>query len=295
MMVIRPAKITASKVLSTNAINLYSDWISTTTYGVGDRVTYNNYYWESLISSNTGNIPELEPTKWVQLQASNKWAMFDSQVSSATTFNGNLQVVIKPNEYFTSIALFNVSALNCSISITNGIGGETIFESSKVLDKTFISNWYSYFFEEFDIGDELVFDGVPPYKNAVITVTLYGMSKTSVGVIVIGQKIEIGKTRNGLNYGIRDYSVKETDEFGITRFVERNFSKRMSPAVFVENGQLNFVGKVLTGLRATPSAWIATEDSRFQGTTIFGYVKDWNVEISYPQHSLISIEIEGLT
>ncbi len=250
-----------------------------------------------MVDGNLNQNPEASTLKWVQVSASNKWAMFDTRVSSQTSYNGNLNVTIQPNKNFSSLALFNVTAKSVTVQILNKPGGVVIYSKTKELYNSQVSNWYSYFFEEFDLGDEVFFTSIPPYPKAVINITLtqVNTNKTGVGAIVVGQLFEVGLTQTSGTYGIRDYSIKDTDEFGVTTFVERNFSKKMQLQLFVENGQLNFINKLLVQLRAQPTAWYATEDDRFQGTTIYGYYKDWNVEIKYPNHSLISIEIEGLT
>ena len=293
--------MTASNLLSTNAVNDYADWSSSTTYSTGQRVTYKNFYWESLIDSNLNFNPETSALKWVRVSASNKWAMFDTRIASETSFAGNLTVSIQPNQRFTSFSLFNVTASAVQVEILDkplAEGGVVVYSQTKSLRNSLVSNWYAYFFEEFDMLNEASFNNVPPFKQAVINITLIKAPSdtyTRIGAFIVGQLFDAGLTRYGASYGIRDYSVKETDEFGVTTFVERNFSKRMNTTVFVENGQLNFLNKLFIQLRAQPTVWVASTDNRFQGTTIFGYLKDWNVEIEYPNHSLISIEIEGLT
>jgi hypothetical protein len=61
----------------------------------------------------------------------------------------------------------------------------------------------------------------------------------------------------------------------------------------VPNGDMAAVFRVLSEIRATPVAWIGSED--FSPTLIFGWARDWSEEIRYPTQSLLSLEIEGLT
>lgn len=252
-----------------------------------------------MIDGNINQNPTSTTLNWTRVSVSNKWAMFDTRIASETSYDGNLTVSIQPNLRFTSFALFNVTAKSVTVEVIDkvGAGSVVVYSQTKALDNSLVSNWYTYFFEEFDFLNEAFFTGIPPYKQAVVNITLnqVGTNPTKIGAIIIGQVFDLGLTRIGGSYGIRDYSTKETDEFGVTTFVERNFSKKMQMQLFVENGQLNFLNKLLVQLRAQPTAWYATDDDRFQGTTIYGYCKDWNVEIEYPNHSLISLEIEGLT
>jgi hypothetical protein len=46
------------------ALNIRGQWSSTTTYAIGDGVTYNTVLYASLIASNVGNTPSSSPTQW---------------------------------------------------------------------------------------------------------------------------------------------------------------------------------------------------------------------------------------
>ena len=143
---------------------------------------------------------------------------------------------------------------------------------------------------------EAVFYNIPPYNSGVVEVTITAPSGhlVAIGSCSVGTVIDIGSTQYGLNYGIRDYSLNKTDEFGNTEFVERAFSKRMSMTLFIPNSRLNYVTNTLQSLRAIPTVYIGVDDTQYQGTIVFGFLKDWNIEIAYPNHSLISAEVNGL-
>ena len=63
--------------------------------------------------------------------------------------------------------------------------------------------------------------------------------------MVVGNVCKIGETQYGVTSGIRDYSSKYTNDFGITAFTQRAFSKRMEANVYINNGNLRFVQKLL--------------------------------------------------
>lgn len=295
MEVIRNISITPSKLLSTTATETYASWVVGTTYATGDKVVYEQSIYESLQNSNTGNQPDTSEAFWLRTGPSNIWAMFDNEVSTQTTSTTPLVVSVEPGQAFNSAAFINVDAVNINVKVYDFDGGSLVFEQDIDLDDTIINDWYDYFFEEYDIRTEAYINNLPPYANGVLTVSFENAAVSSVGNMIVGNYFDIGDTQYGLNFGIRDYSVKETDEFGITSFVRRNFSKRMEPSVMVDNTRLNKIGKVLQDLRATPTVWVGSSDTRFQGSIIYGYYRDYNIEINYPTSSLVRLEIEGLT
>ena len=298
MKVIRPIQITPDKILSSTATEIHSVWSSSTTYAIGAKVVYGNKIYESLIASNLNKQPDISATSWLDLGANNKTAMFDIQVNTQTTATTSLTVVFQPGASFNSLAFLNLIGNSITVTIKDSPSGSVIYTKTANLDNSSINviDWYTYFFEDFDSLSEVVFQDIPPYGNAVIemTITTGTGALVAVGACVVGTMIELGDTQYGLNYGIRDYSIKSTDEFGNTRFVQRAFSKRMSPTLMVANERLNYVGKTLENLRAVPTVYIAVDDPKYNGTIVFGFLKDWNIEINYPNHSMISVEVDGL-
>lgn len=259
---------------------------------------YSNKIYESLIGSNLNKQPDVNLTSWLDLGASNKTAMFDLQVNTQTTATTSLTVVFQPGTSFNSLAFLNIIGSSITVTVKDSPSGTVVYTSTINLDNSSINiiDWYSYFFEDFDVVTEAVFMNIPPYNNGTVEVIITASTgaPVAIGTCVVGTAIELGNTQYGLNYGIRDYSIKETDEFGNTKFVKRAFSKRMSPKLDVENLRLNYVSKALENLRATPTVYIAVDDPTYAGTIVFGFLKDWNIEVSYPSHVMISIEIDGL-
>lgn len=296
MKVIRPIEITPAKILSSSATEIYSAWSSATTYADGNKVLYNNRIYESLIDTNLNKQPDTNPTAWLDIAPSNKTAMFDQVVNTQTTATTSLTVTFQPGMIFNSAAFLNIQGNSINVQVKTSPTGSVVYNQTIGLDDTDIFDWYGYFFEPFDVRTEVVFQNIPPYTDGVVIVAITGAtgSTVAIGNSTVGNLVEIGGTQYGLNYGIRDYSVKETDIFGNIKVIQRAFSKRMSPTIFVDNTRLNYVGKVLESIRSTPTVFIATDDTRFEGTIILGFLKDWNIEINYPTHSLISAEIEGL-
>lgn len=259
---------------------------------------YSNKIYESLIGSNLNKQPDVDLTSWLDLGASNKTAMFDMQVNTQTTATTSLVVTFQPGLAFNSVSFLNLIGNSITITVKDQPTGSIVYTETVNLDNSSVSvfDWYSYFFEDFDFRTEVVFQNIPPYANGTVTVTVTGATGATVaiGSTSVGTLIELGDTQYGLNYGIRDYSIKDTDEFGNTRFVQRAFSKRMSPKLLVLNTKLNYISKTLENLRATPTVYIAVDDPIYGGTIVYGFLKDWNIEINYPQHSMINIEVDGL-
>ncbi len=295
MKVIAPTTfVAATHLVSSNATELYSAWAAGTTYAKDAFVDYGTHIYQSLVNSNTGNQPDTSPTFWVQIGPDNTHAMFDDQISTATTRTSPLTVVLTPG-LCNSLALFGLVGTSVSITITDGVAGPTVYSETASLDGTFIFDWYQYFFEPYVQIEEVVLTDLPPYSSARLTVTLSGSGTVQVGQLIFGTQYELGDAGYGASVGIIDYSVKQTDEFGVTTFVERSFSKRMTARLMLDTVQISRVQQVLARVRAKPSVWVGVPgDSTFNPLTVYGYYRDFSVDVAYPTKSYCSLEIEGL-
>jgi hypothetical protein len=68
----------------------------------------------------------------------------------------------------------------------------------------------------------------------------------------------------------------------------------MDVTMLVENGIVDNVQYLLSDLRAEPVLWIAAKD-QYELLTVYGFYRDFNIDIAYTNNSVCSLQIEGLT
>jgi hypothetical protein len=294
MKVIKPTKFDKSTMLvSTTAVETVALYNPVTTYAVDAVVLYNDYIYVSITDGHTGQQPDISPTKWKLKEPGNVIAMFDTSVSTVTTSGTSLTVVVD-TKLCNSLGLLNLTGTEVTITGTDGPSGPTVYSKTVDLDGTIITDWYDYFFAEYSPLTDLVLTDIPPYSTMRLTVTITSGSSVGIGVMTWVNLYTLGYTQYGSSVGLRDYSIKETDEYGNIVLTERSFSKKMTANIMVDNYNFNKVNNLLTDIRTTPSVFIGSEDSRFNQSIVFGYYKEYSVVISYPTMSMCSLEIEGL-
>jgi hypothetical protein len=294
MKVINPLTITSGMVTSTTATNVDADYVPATAYALNNRCTYNNVIYQCIQGPATGQQPNISPLYWVAQGPSNKWAMFDDQISTLTTASLSLTTVLEPG-ICNAIAFQGLLGTTLELTLQDGSGGSTIYSKTVSLDGSIISDWYQYFYEAAVQLAEVALTDIPPCTNAYMTTVITGGGTVAVGVVTVGTQYVLGDTQAGANVSIIDYSVKQTDAFGVTSFVRRAYSKRMSASLVLSNAQINKVQRVLAELRAKPAVWIGSEAPNFQPLIIFGFYRDFTIDIAYAHTSYCSLEIEGLT
>jgi hypothetical protein len=305
MKLINPIKFVDTMLISTTAANdpIEAAYSASVTYALGVVVVYQNRRYRSLQANNVNRTPGFLTTAtwWQLLGATNQYAMFDEQVSTLTEATAPFTVQLRPNTAINSIALINVTADLITVKVQDGVGGPFIYEKIEGINSTSILDWYQYFFTDpFIVRKQLIFSEIPESVDPVVTIELVNVvgnpDPVSIGYAIMGNIEILGTTQYGAGIGIIDYSRKETDEFGTTTFVVRNFSKRLSATVLVDTSSLNRVNNLLYSIRANPVVWIGSNDPAYdESLVVFGFYRDFNTEIAYPLYSTCSLEIEGLT
>lgn len=302
MKLIRPTIITDALLTSSTIAEPPSGWpawASGTTYALGAQVSRNHRRFVSAVASNVGHDPFSTATadvgKWTDQGPTNRWAMFDQGVGSLSTNTATITVVLTPGS-IDSLAILDTDAELATVSMT--VSGTTVYSTTQSTNVggAAITDWFLYFFEPIGTKSVLTYLDLPPYPSAVVTVVLTGPNPSgpvSVGSLIVGRQLEIGSTEVGASVGITDYSRKDTDDFGVTTVVERAWSKRAEARCILDTAQVDAMQRELAKVRAQPVVWIL-EDG-FDSLTIYGFFKDFSLDLAYSNISYCSLTIEGLT
>lgn len=303
MIIIRPVQITDAVLTASDVPETdQPEWAIGTTYAEGDLVmrttpgTHSVYV--SLQGSNLGNAPEddslTEPVYWARVSATNRWAMFSNQISDQTMQAEEINVSLTPAALVNAISFFNLDASEVQIVVDDPVDGVVYDETVSLVDDSGVNDWYAWYFEPISKQRTLALLDLPPYVSADINVTIRQPGDDAkCGLVSIGAQRRLGETDYGSGIGIVDYSRKERDTFGNPVIVERNFSNRVDYSVTIETRYAGAVRNTLSDYRTTPMTFIGSVN--FPSTVVFGYYRDFNVVLSNPTKSLLTIEVEGLT
>lgn len=295
MKILTPTPITTAALVACNVPeNDHPEWSAATAYTVGDRVmvTAAHRIYQAL-TANTAKPPATNPEDWIDLGATHRWRMFDNKVGTTTGALGSLTFTLAPG-VISALALINLSARSVAVKMTDPVAGVVYDRLFDLYDPSNVTDWYTYLFDDIRISTDLIVRDLPVYLRAQVEVTISHLpgEEASVGAVIAGRLYDYGSTSSALSAGIRDYSRKERDEWGNLEVVERAFSKRARWNFVLPNHQIDVFQSRMASLRAKPAVYIG--DERYASTIVYGYFTDFDVVISYPQHSECAIEIEGL-
>jgi hypothetical protein len=309
LVIVPPIAITDAMLVTTGSPpatnvpeNDYPEWDGGspgTTYAEGDRVilTSTHKIYESLQDGNLNKDPTTETTWWIEVGPTNRWAVFDTSVSTQTAQSTNITYTLEPGIGINTLAILNLNdATEINIQITSPSAGSPGIVYSETVDlglSVNFSDWYNWFFATRSRPTQYITTTLPVYVDGILEIEILGGTDLAVGVIVIGQQQRFGRgIRLGARVGIQDYSRKETNEFGEAVLVQRAFAKKANFDLFIDKAEVDTLQNYLTILRAVPALWIGSTE--YESTTIFGFYKNFDVLLSYPEHADCELEIEGL-
>ena len=300
MKVIRPTTITDAMLISSTVAEPSGTdpavWNAATAYVVGDEVyragTHSVY--TRLVNGTTATAPELDTTNWVYARPTNRWAMFDQEVGTQSSGASPMTVVMDPGTC-GALALLEIDADEVTVTMTDGAGGPTVYSRTTDLDASYVTDWFEYFFGAFSKLTSLVLTDLPPYSAGRITVTLTGESTVLCGGLVAGTAHYLGGLQYGARAGIRDYSVKSTDDdTGIVTLTPGRYRKTVRGLLQLPTGAVNSVHKLLTELRATNVVWIGDDQAEYEPLVVFGFARSFELTVTYPGARYYALEIEGM-
>jgi hypothetical protein len=251
----------------------------------------------AIANPNKGHLPtEVGSAFWLDVAPTNQWAMFDSKNNTQTVHPYQIDVSVAVTGRIDSLALLNLTnALSARIIISTALDGVVFDHTYSLISSAGISDWYKYFFEEVARSPTLFVNNLPTYLDPTIQVIIEGDgSEVGCGICSIGLSKDLGKTLyDGAQVGMIDYSRKETDVFGNFQIVQRDYARSGSFQMRIDKAAIDGVLAVLAAYRTVPAVYVGSTE--YGSTLIFGFFREFNIEIDRPQQALVSIEIEGLT
>lgn len=297
LIITRPAEMTDLKLVDTNIPEAdYPEYDPDVTYMVGDRciTAATHQIWQSADDDNKGNNPLTSPTKWKSPGVTNRWRAFDDAINTQTKHPDLIHYQIRPFSSVTTVKALNVSnCLRIRVQMIDPNVGKVYDETLEMTAPPETPSWWVWSFGGRKVNTFASFDNLPAYLDADLYIDLEGGADLGVGVLMFGQSRSFGMgAQYGARVGMLSHSVRERDEFGALRLRRRLPSKRMNFSLLIGNHELDALNDFLMEIDAIPCFFSAAR--RYESMNVYGIIGNFDTTISYPDHSVCDIEIEGL-
>lgn len=281
-----------------------AEWLIGTTYAIGDTVYLNHIMYESLISSNTGNSPDIEvqndvdnpPTKWLEVGRTNKWNMFNLLRNNQSITTSPLIFELTPAARINSIGIFGLDAQ--TINIVAAVDGLEVYNYTEDLNTRNSFTYYDYCYEPFSNRPSMVVFDLPPITDLVIAITITSDTGTvKVGSVAIGNYTDIGKVLYGAESDVLNFSRIDRAFDGTALLKPRRSIPKINVNVVADKELTNKIRALRTNLNAVPAVWAGidqTDDDYFEALLIIGIYKKFIIKLDHPTVTQTEIEIEEI-
>lgn len=279
----------------------YAQWSAGTSYAALQYCIYKHVIYQRVTAGSGSTTPDVDAAStapvWLAYRATNAWAMFDKVNSTQSISSSAIVTTLTPGQAVDLVFVSNLTNVaSVRVVMTDPAAGTVFDQTVSCVIPQQSADFWSYCFNPISYRTQLIFSGLPSYQNCSVTVTITPVSGATcgVGTLLIGQSRSYG---NGANYGARvgivDYSVKTKNAFGDYTVVVRNFARRATFDVAINNTELDSLNNLLASLRAVPVLYIGYAD--YEAMAILGFYKSYEILISYPTMSVVSFDLEGTT
>lgn len=275
-----------------------AEWATSTAYVVGQKVirTQTHRIYRCVQAHTSGSItPEELPEYWQDYKPTNKWAMFDGVISTASEDTETLTVVLEPG-WFNALAFFGLNGETITVTVKDEPAGATVYSYTGPLIED-VGDWYEYFFGAIKPKRKLILTDIPPYAACEVTVTVEGPAATTVslGLMALGD-LRVLAEELGTQYGSSsepvDYSYVKTFEDGTTKIVKRNSATDMRAQVALTIEEAPYAVATCQDLLSVPAVWIGSEATGYEGLTVYGL---GSASFTYQStHVQMSLYVKGL-
>jgi hypothetical protein len=279
----------------------YQSYSAGATYGLGERVidAIAHLVYTSLVAGNVGNALS-DVTKWMGSSdttkvPTNRFAMFDLLRDTKTEWNEPIVVTFMPLQRIDTLALLHLDGVSVVVGVMNG--ATQVYSRTVTIAQRPIFGWYDYFFKAFSTQENVVLFDLPPYTNAVITVTVTPLAMgAKVGTLLCGASLFLGSTAYDAVSDVLNFSTIERDFLGnINRLIPRRNVPITTQQLYVDKSRVQEIYNFREYNGGLPLLWSGLDDAAdgyFGALLIFGPFKKFSINLKHPTQAVINLELE---
>ncbi len=305
MNILIPKTITAAMIASGTTVAEPAPgetaWVSGGNYTERQRViraTTHRVY--ECVQTATGRtqLPEADPAYWLDAGPTQRFAPFDTYVSTAATATGSISYVLTPG-YFNALSLYGLTGTQIVVEVRESPGGAVIYRYPQAGAASLTeapTGWYSYLFLPRRQIARLVLKDIPIRPSAQLTVTVTAATGAPVGIgmINVGDmrpllgEAEWGGTQGGATAEPISYSYIKTNDDGTTEIKRRHKATNMRASVVMPRERADAALADVQEVLDVPCSWVATTATGFDGLNVFGI---GSASMSYDSFGVANLQI----
>lgn len=291
---VKPIEVLPNMLASSVPVDDYPGWVADDNYTEEFRVVHDNSVYQSVQAGNTGHIPGVSSDWWERVGPVNRMKAFDRSHTTKTRFADSAWFEVQLTEAVNALAMLECDGIrSVRVMMAHPSYGELYDVTVPMYSSPQTSSWYDWAFGERREQSVLYLFDLPTYRGAKVRIEIESASDAGVGVILMGQQKDIGfGVSPGLQMGIRDYSRKETNQWGEEDLKKRAFARERSFKLNCIKEDLDNIDRFLADLRATPVLWLLS--NKYERANVYGWFTDYKIQVDYGPYCVLSVQLQGL-
>ncbi len=232
--------------------------------------------------------PKNSPLIWEDLGYTNKYKCLDKSLSSQTTHDGDIEmsfILHKVDE----IHLLNIFGTSVNVKVTSE--NEVIYNESTTLRSKDGGTFYNWVFNPFVYRNKISIN-LPISFEVKIDIKIVAQENVAeIGLLGIGRSEFVGATLYGASLGMLDFSKKKVSDKGELYLKQGNYKATNNLTIEIPVGLTDSVYQTLIDYRAVP---VIFRSGVYDSLTIFGIYNKFNIAVTNPSISRMSIDLEAL-
>lgn len=273
-------------------------WTSAT-YTLGQRriVLATHRVYECAIAGASAVSPQLDPTRWLDVGPTNRWAMFDLDRNTATVAPSPIIVVIAPGVRVNTAALVGLDANTASADMTSGAATVYTRAANLVLRRTLTAT--DYCFGTFAFRPLMALYDLPLFSGARVTFTISRPSGiVKCGGVVLGTSRTLGMLLDGADVSSANFSEVKRDAFGTAVLKAVRRVPTISGSIFVQSANVARVKDLELQLDAKPALWNFggnfINHPYYQITQFLGYYQKFELKLDDYARATLNVTVEEI-
>lgn len=274
-------------------------WDAATNYALAaevSRATTHTVY-SRLVAGTSATEPESDPTNWLAMRPTNKWAAFDLYGNTQTIGNGELAITLKPTGFVTAVWVGSVLAEEVELTVYDGdtLGAPVFGPSAVHMSGLGRYDWQTFFLAPQASMTSATWTGIPIVAAPVVVIKLRQLAGSPrVGTIQVGQFVGVGHTQYGADFGrLRYTDLSPRADGTFPPIVERPSGGDINFTALLTPQQAISLNGLLAKYDARPAVWFASERNTHTPLAKFGMIEG-RVKYAYPDICEFSGNVTGL-
>ena len=277
------------------------------TYAVGDlrHVVATHRVYQCVQAGQSTTSPDKDPTRWVDLRPTNRWAPFDmyTKLTAAESTAQDLVYEISAR-YCTALALDGLDGAGVVVEVLDGPGGAVVYRypgSGQHRLITAARGYWDYAYGRRQRVTQLLLYELPMLPKGVVRITISGQDsqRRAVGLITLGALRQL----HGVNFGgvLRGASVEpqpftyrpRREDGTLGPITIRPGTKTRTWQVFIGRERADAALRTFDALTQRPAYVMATLKPGFDGLMGFGFLARGKVDYDN-RYATCDVSLEDL-